>query len=255
MDRRTFIGATVGSGLMATAGCTAKASKRPPKVPKDDLDSGGWELSSEDERTVFEQSYEGVSVTASAATKLYSDAALAAAIEEKTLGQVSGEMSSFFATRVTFDPNLAGLPGGVGQSEIVDQTEQSARETFKKRLRDAGLENVSKDGEGTFEVATGEQARRTDYTAEFVFDDITFPVSEDETIEVEGGALEVQGVLAVWPHDDAVLVSGGAFPAANFERHVEKDLTEAVHVSVDVDMGLTPEEYREELLGLIRQVE
>lgn len=254
MDRRTFISTSVGVGLAATAGCTASATQRPPRVPEEDLQDG-WELTAEENRPVFERSIEGVTVTATATTKLYENAGLAADVREKAMGRIDGQFGSFFATRVTFDPNLAGLPAGVGVDELVDQTEASARETFEKRLGEAGLTNVEQTGEGTFEVATGETARRTDFTAAFAFEDLAFPVTEDQTVTVAGGAIDVTGTMAVWSHDDAVLVAGGAYPAANVERHVERDLSEAIHVSVDVDMGLTPSAYREELLGLVRRVE
>lgn len=254
MNRRTFISAAAGTGLVATAGCTASASQRPPAVPEKQLQDD-WELTDEETRTVFDRNVEGVTVTATATTKLYANAALAADLREKTLDSVDGQFGSFFATRVTFDPNLAGLPAGVGVSELVEQTESSARATLEERLRATGLTGVERTAEGNLEVATGETARRTDYTAQFEFADLSFPVAEGRTMTVEGGAIDVAGVLAVWEHDDAVLVAGGAYPAANFERHVERDLSSAIHVSVDVDMGLTPSAYREELVNLISRVE
>lgn len=204
---------------------------------------------------MFERDIQGTTVTATATTKLYANTGLAADLREKTLGAVDGQFGSFFATRVTFDPNLVGLPAGVGVAQLVDQTETSARATLEERLRAAGLTGVEQTREGTLDVATGESARQTDFAAQFTFADIPFPVTEEKTVTVEGGAIDVAGVLAVWEHDDAVLVAGGAYPAANFERHVERDLSPAIRVSVDVDMGLTPEAYREELVNLISRVE
>lgn len=254
MDRRTFLSTTAGAGLVASAGCTASATKRPPKLDETAM-GDGWEQTDQQSQTIFEQSYEGVTVTASASTRLFENTGLATAVQEKTLGEVEGQFASFFATRVTFDPNLAGLPAGVGLDQLLEQTESAARETFQSRLSGVGLVNVEVTGEGTFDVDSGETARRTDVAATFVVDDIEFPLRERQTIAIEGGAVDVAGTLAVWPHDDAVLVAGGAYPATNFERQVERELSEAIHVSVDVDMGLTPSAYREELLGMLAGVE
>lgn len=254
MDRRTFLSTTAGVGLVAGAGCTASATKRPPKVA-DDATSGGWEQTGTERGIVFERTYEGATVTASASTRLFENTGLAAEVKEKTLGEVEGQLASFFATRVTFDPNVAGLPASVAEDELVERTETSAKETFRSRLEGAGLSEVEVTGEGTFDVDTGESARRTDFRAAFPFDDISFPLREGHTATVEGGAVDVAGTLAVWEHDDAVLVAGGAYPATNFERHVEQSLSEAIHVSVDVDVGLTPSTYRTELNSFVAQVE
>lgn len=254
MNRRAFLGAAAVAGLGTVAGCVASASTRPPRVPTSKLEAGGWGLVEEDSRTVFEDTYGGVSVTAEAASVLYADEQLAADLKEKTLGQVDGQFATFFATRVTFDPNFADLPGGVGVQELVDRTEQSAREQFEARLREAGLTDVSKTGEGTLEVDTGETASRTDYEAAFPFEGFSFPLSEDQAIEVEAGELPVAGRLAVWVHDGAVLIAGGAYPAENFTKHVERDLSSAVTVSVDVDLGLEPDALESEVLGLVTAV-
>lgn len=255
MKRRTFIGAAAGAGLAGLAGCGASASPTPPQVPEERLEEGGWKRTDAFTEEVFEREFAGVTVTATAVTRIYDDAALAAEIEEKTLGAVQAQQASFFATRVTFDPNLADLPGGVGREELIDRTEEEARASFRARLEDAGLTNIEQSGTGTFEPATADvEGRRTDYTADFAFDAMEFPVSEDRTVTVEGGAIGVSGTLAVWVTEEGVLVTGGAHPAENFERTVEEELSEAITVTVDMDLGLTPEEYRTELQGLMTNV-
>lgn len=258
MDRRRFLASAAGAGLAGLAGCTeASGSVAPPQVPEERLDEGGWEKQSESEETVFEQSYAGgaVTVSATAFTMVYEDVALRDSVRSKTLGQVQGKFAIFAATRVDISPSLDDLPAGVGQAQILDRVEASARDGFRARMQEAGLTNVARESTGSLTVDTGEDARHTAYSAEFAFDPFSFPVTEDRTITVEGDALAVGGDLAVWKHGDFVLVAGGAYPGQNFSRSIERDLTEAITVSVDIDLGMTPDAYREEVRGLVTGVE
>jgi len=255
MQRRHFLAGAGSLGVASLAGCAAvDGSPRQPVVPETRLREGGWRLVDESREQVFEQTFLGVTVTATASTRRYEDRALADEISAETLGEVTGEMSSFFATAVTFDPDLTSLPSGVGRDRLLDRTETNARAEFEAQLEAAGLTGVERTGTGEFEVATGETARRTDYEATFSFEGFAFDVTDDERITVEGGEIPVEGYLAVWHHDAAVLVAGGAFPAANYASSTTQELTDAVTVTVDVDLGLTPDAYREELSGLIRRV-
>lgn len=255
MDRRAFIGGLATAGVAAFAGCSAEAAERPPQVPGGRLDDEGWaEVNSFDER-LFEREFAGQTVTADGMGVVYEDEALAQEIAEKSLNQVEGTLAQFFATRVTTDPNITGIPGGIGRDEIVAQVRDQTESAFAGRLEAAGLTGVEKTGEAELEVATGETAQRSDFEARFTVGNLSFPVTEDRAITIEGTELLVEGIFAVWIHDDAILVSGGAFPAENFQRSVDEQLSAAIDVSVDIDMGLTPEAYREEVLGLIRRVE
>ncbi|AKH98443.1 DUF6517 family protein [Halanaeroarchaeum sulfurireducens] len=254
MDRRDFL-AFAGTGALASiAGCTsALGSVAAPDVPTDELEAGGWVLQDESEETVFEETYL-ITVEAKSHSLSYGDEALRAAIREKTLGHVDGTMAMFAATRIEFSPDLASLPGGVGTGQIIDRTESEARSQFESRMKSAGLGNVERVGTGTLQVDTGANARLTTYEAEFPFDGVSFPVTDDRALSLSGSPIAVAGDLAVWPHDGAVLVAGGAYPAENVEETVTEELSEAITVTVDLDLGLEPERYREEVRSLVRGV-
>lgn len=255
MDRRAFL-ATAGTGLAASlAGCSgAIGAVAAPVVPADELDAGGWKQQGETQRTVFEKNYGPITLTAKAHSLTYGDAALRAAVKEKTLGRVDGQMALFSATRIRFDPDLTGLPGGAATGGIVDRTEQAARSQFESRMRDAGLEDVAQVDTGTMQVDTGETARLTTYEAAYPFDGVRFPVTSDQTVAIPGSGLSVAGELAVWKHGDGVLVAGGAYPAENFAKTVSEDLSSAISVTVDVDLGLTPDVYERDVRSLMRAV-
>ncbi|SFR62779.1 hypothetical protein SAMN04487947_3019 [Halogeometricum rufum] len=258
--RRAFLGLTAAAGVSTLAGCsttsgTVSAARRPPSVPESRLAEGGWEQVDDVTRDpAFEESFGPVTVTAATRTLLYEDAALRAAIAEKTLGQAATQFSTFFASRVTFDPDLTSLPAGAGRQQLLDQVESQSRTQFRNRLQEAGLAPVERVDTGTFDVAGGASARLTEYEATFAFEGFSVGVGEEE-ITIEGGEIAVSGHLAAWIANDSVLVAGGAFPAENFARAVTKSPSEAIELSVDIDLGLTPAAYREELFGLMRRVE
>lgn len=254
MDRRRFLGATAAAGVAGIAGCSTAVGTIPrPAVPESRLDDGGWEKVNDEHRTVFEREFAGVSVTAKAHSMTYEDAALRTEIESKTLDQVSGQFAIFSATRIDMAPNLDDVP--VAKGRILDATEESAREQFRAQMTSAGLSDVSQSGTGTLAVDTGEDARLTTYEAAFAVPTMTFPVTDDRTVEIEGGDIGVRGDLAVWHHGDFVLVAGGAYPGESFARDVSKELSDAIEISVSIDLGLTPDEYGNELRGLVTAVE
>lgn len=255
MDRRTLLGTTAGLGLAGLAGCStlAKASVSPPNVPTETMEDAGWEQTDSSERTLIEQSYGPVTFTAKGYTTTHTDAALNQRIQEATLGRVMGRLALFSATRIDFSPDVGNLPGGVGREEVLNEVEASSREQFRNRLTDAGLSNVERIGTGSFDVATGESASLTEYEATYEVPTFEFPVENSDTVTIDGDTLTVRGDLAVWHHGDYALVAGGAWIGENFTRSVSQDLSEAITVSVDVDLGLEPETYREEVHRFMRQ--
>lgn len=254
MERRDFLGAVGATGLAALAGCsTALGSVAPPNVPEQALQDGGWVKQNQTQETVLKRSYGPATLEGKAHTLVYEDEALAKDINQKTLGQFEGTFALFAATRIDFSPNLDSLP--VSSGMVIDQVESNARDQFRSRMKEAGLTNVKRTSTGEIEVDTGETGRLTEFEAEFPFSGVEFEVTQNETeIEIEGQPLAVEGMLAVWRHADSVLVAGGAFPAENFATTIERNLSEAIHVTVDVDLGLTPKSYREEVRNLVTAV-
>ncbi|MFB6234288.1 MAG: DUF6517 family protein [Halopenitus sp.] len=255
MDRRTFIGAAAGVGLAGISGCVASAQARPPEVPESRLEKGGWKLAREQQRKVFEREYAGQKLTATATTEIYGDAAFRKQLAEKTLGQITEAPASFFASRVTFDPDITSLPAGIGRESIIDEIESQSRQQLKDQMKNAGVEQISQSDAGSFQVQTGEDARQTNFEGVLKFGPIEFPVDDDRTVKIKADEITIKGHLGVWHHGDSVLVAGGAYPGENYARKVSRDVSSAVEVTVDIDLGLTPKKYRDELFGLMTRVE
>ena len=255
MRRRAFLGTAGIAGLGALAGCsTAVGSVAPPSVPKQTLSNGGWVQTDTTEQTVFEKSYGPVTVTAKSTTVTYTDAELAKSVEEKTLGRIEGDLSIFAASHINFAPDLNNLPAGVGRKEILERTEAAAREQFEDRMRDAGLEDVTKTGEEDFRTDSGANASLTTYESAFPVEEMTYEAG-GETLTIDVGAISVAGDLAVWNEGDYVVVAGGAYPAENVATTTTEELSEAISVTVNIDLGFTPEAYREEVRGLVAATE
>lgn len=255
MNRRTFV-ATLGAGtLTALAGCqTAVGSVAPPQVPQDALEDGGWELRNErTEETVFEETYGPVTVEAVATSRTYADAALREQVREDTLGTVDTDLALFSATRIDMAPAVDEL--GPVQGEVQSRIRESAVAQLRSRMESAGITGVEQTGTDTLSVAGGATADLTELAGVYTIEDIQFPVRDDTTIAMEGADLTVEARLAVWAADGNYLVAGGAYPAENFTRETESALSDAITVSIDVDLGLTPEAYREELLDLVTAVQ
>lgn len=255
MDRRRFLGVAGVAGIGALAGCTgALGTVAPPQVPQDQLDEGGWTQTDRSEDTVFEQSYGPVDVTAKSTALTFEDERLAADVKEKTLDQIEGRLAIYSASHINFSPDLNNLPGSVGREEVIAEVETAAREQFKQRMETNGLENVQETGEEPFETDTGKSPGVTTYSAEFPVGSISYDTG-GETLAIDVGSIAVAGDLAVWNEGDYVVVAGGAYPAENFAKTTEKELSEAISVTVDIDLGLTPDDYRAEVRSLMAATE
>lgn len=256
MERRHFIGASIGAGMALLSGCTtASASATPPAVPESALEEGGWNQVDQNEETVYEKRYSEVTVSAVASTRTFEDARLRTRLHEATLETLDARLAVFFASRIGFSPDLDNLPMGVGRKEVLEKVRENAKASFEARMTESGLEDVAVTDEGSFDVDTGETADLVEYEAVYPFDGIEFDVTEDATVTVEGDEITVAGRLAIWNHEGSTLVSGAAYPDENYRKQVDKQLSDAIDLSVDVDLGLAVEAMREEATGLMAGVQ
>jgi hypothetical protein len=258
-SRRAFLGVATAAATSALAGCSAtsgtvSAARRPPQVPTGRLDDGGWnQMDDVTQDPAFERSGGPVDLTAATRTLLYEDSGLRETIEARTLGRASAQFATFFATRATFDPDITTLAEGEARDRLLDEVESQSVAAFEARLADAGLEAVAETGTDTMTVESGEEARVTNLEATYQFDGFAVGFG-DESLSVEGGEIPVAGHLATWISADSVLVTGGAYPADNFARQLTKSPSDAIDITVSVDLGFDPAAYREELFGLMKRV-
>lgn len=255
MNRREYLAAGVGVGATALSGCSFLAAAETPRpdVPSDELDSEGWNQTSEESGTVLEEQYLGVTVEAVQHTLQFEDAALRQTVADRTLGEVDTALSVFFASRIDFSPNLDNLPGA--QEQIVSRVEENARQQFEQQMKEQGLTDIEQTDTGTIEIDTGETADTQVLSAVFPFEGISFDVGQDQSVEIPPADIGIDATMATWHHGDYVLVAGGAHPGENYQQSIDDQLSKGISVSVDVDLGLQPSQYADEIRSLIAGVQ
>lgn len=261
MQRRQFLGSTAAVGGAALAGRTAEADSdvdvrsgdgpQTPSVPVERVD-GGWVVDRERSGTFSES---GMGVTSTGTTVVYVDEGLSETLRERTLGTNFEELRMFFATRVEYAPAVDRLPFGVGRSVVVDRTESNARDRFERRLEEAGLKGIERRDTRRVDIAEGPSTNLALYDAVYPYDGFEFEAG-NSMVSVAGEPVDVEGMLAAWYDRDAgsTFVAGAVNPAENYEKQVEHRVTDAVDLTLDIDLGLTPAAYRQESLDLVRSV-
>lgn len=203
----------------------SSSDERFPTVPEDRLATGGWTRTDETVETVFR--LPGTSVEG--ATVVYGDEQARAAAREHA--GIDLPWRFFFATKLTFSPPLSG---SVGPTMILPTVRSEANQTFKSELRDRGFESISRGRRERVRIGTGDRARLVQYRAEL-------PLPEHET------TLPVAGWVGVW-HGDGFRIGAGAYPERPIVEILEIDGAPEV-------LTRTREQYRDELLALIRAIQ
>jgi hypothetical protein len=271
MQRRQFLGSAVAVGSVAAAGCVghadaisetqpepeaqsesdAEGAPDAPSIPMEEFDSG-WTIDSE-RSGFFTDSVKGI--TTRGTTVAYVDEGLAERVRKQTLDAEVRDLRFFFASRIDYEPAVDDLPFGFGRRLVLDATAAKARDRFESGLAESGLEDIEHRETGSVRTADGSRADLFAYDATYPFEGFEFDAG-DSVISVEGQPVASEGLLAVWYSKpvESTVVAGAVNPAENYEQTVERELTEAVALTLDIDLGLEPDAYREESLNLIRSV-
>lgn len=252
MNRRQFIRGAAGVGALAMVGAPASGSVPAPDVPTEKLQENGWKQIEQAQETVFESSFGGVEMSVTGHTVVYENRELRREIAEKTVGEVDFTPSSFFATRLEFSTPISALPD-TQRSALEAETDRSARTEFEERLRDLGLVDVEAGETDELVVETGEVADRIRYGATYEVEEFSVPIGGEE-LTLAPDPFAVAGQLALWEHSDAMMVTGGGYPAENFAQTLRESVTDAIDVTVEIDLGLDPEAYETELVSLMKAV-
>lgn len=197
----------------------------PPAVPEETLDSGGWALVNEQTETVFELP----TLRVRGVTRRFEDERSVAAL--KTAGfEVDHPLRFFAVSRLGFEPSL---PPGIGPSVVGPTVRTEARSAFTERLRDRGLEDVSRDRREQFRLPDRTKVRLWRYTA----------MLPSEQFEDD---LPLECWLAVWFQSETLFVVTGAHPAATLDSRVSGEPESDT-------LARSAGAYREEFLELLRE--
>ena len=259
MNRREFLAAGGVAAIGAMAGCSSPSSSNSnqgvgkPSISESQISSGGWTKIAERANKMFSTEVLGLlEIEAYSHTLIFEDSRLREKLKEGTMGNFNSTVMSFFATRVELNPDLDELP--IGNQKAISRSSVKAKSQFKAQLKNQGLSNIQKSGTDSLTVETGEVADVTNYTAEYRFPSMSVPLPTGETVEIESGSIDVEGKLAIWQNEQYIIISGGGYPAENFSRQFEREITDMVDVLIRVDLGLEPRDYEREVENLIQSV-
>ncbi|PSP41925.1 hypothetical protein BRC68_13480 [Halobacteriales archaeon QH_6_64_20] len=207
-----------------------------PSVPDERLAEGGWTLVEETSETRFEMP----TMRVVGYTRLYEDAELREATRERT--GIDRPWRFFFAARLAFEPPLAP---GIGPAMVYGSVSTEAKREFATDLESRGFRDVSRSRGGRIRTETDDRASLTKYDASYRLDPAGEGASIENATRDDRRTLPVTGWLAVWVHENAFRLAGGAYP--------ERSLASVLDVADErLESGSTA--YREELLDLVRAV-
>lgn len=265
-------GAVVAVGAFFGLRLAQPATTADPVFPDGLTDGDDWQQFEAEESESTPASLGPIDITVAQSTVQYENVALRQQIgnslvtvdtprgtRERPLreyagGQFDSPIMIFSGTRIDFGPNVDNMPGGLGKAEVLSRIEDRGREQFESQLEDEGLTNVEQTGEDTIDVDTGETATLFEYEATYPID--RFTIEEDgQQVEVPPDELAVAGLVAVWSHGDFVLVSTAAYPDEAYARSFTDTTDGGFEVTVEFDLGLTPDEYSDTLREYVEGVE
>jgi hypothetical protein len=215
-----------------------------PSVPHDRLTDASWKLQSRSDATVFQVA----AVTVRAHTLVYGDSRLRRAVESAGLERAASDTAAdadrlvetgsadlwrfFFATALSFRPPL---PAGIGPASLRSTVTRRARRSFRADLEARGFEGIEEGGSQRIRTDSGDRARLRKLTA-------TLPLEADHP-----DGLETEGWLAVWVTDGSFRLAGGAYPVDGLTAALDSP-------PASERERVRPEQFRDELLELIRAV-
>ena len=117
-------------------------------------------------------------------------------------------------------------------SLILPTVRSEAESTFRRRLRERGVEDLDRAAHERMRVRSGSRARLTRYDG------------VDPTI---ADGLPVSGWVGVWKHRQDLFVVTGGYPAVRLVDALDLEDAEG-------PLAVTPSTYRDELLDAFREV-
>ncbi|MFP4632823.1 MAG: hypothetical protein ACOCT0_05265 [Halobacteriota archaeon] len=228
--------------------------REPPSVPDDVLDEGSW-TKFDERRGRTTRSLLGLArVTAYHHTDVYGDDAIRREVADKTLGRVDRHLSVFFVNRTNLVPGVQNLLGSTSRRQLAPAVRSLARSKLEDELRSRGVEGFRVFGKHDVRGSDGRKVELQRVEAEYVVRDAEIELVDGVSASFEGGKLDVNCWVGAWIESDDVYVVGGVHPAEDFERTRYVELSDAVSVRIDVDLGLWPRPYRQKMFELLRAV-
>ncbi|MBX0346586.1 hypothetical protein [Haloarcula pellucida] len=261
IKRRHLLTALGATGISALAGCgsTSDADIGSPSdkdVPAPSVDaSDRWELTTPDSkpRLLKKGSVGPLNYTAHGHVTRYEDVQLRKRVSDSTFGEIDRPFAVAFAARVDVFPSTFSAATGLQSGEI----DSAILNNLKNAMSDFGVQNVQQsapmDAPDTppaqFQVVRGEYP-----ISEVTIEDVDIPHSNRSQLSFGGGMLPIKGIAGRWKSDGSILAGGGVYPDADFDATEKVSMSDAISMSVDVDLNLQPARRESQILNFVRNI-
>ncbi|MDQ2072820.1 hypothetical protein RBH20_09765 [Haloarcula sp. H-GB4] len=261
VNRRHFLSILGAAGTSALAGCgstsdTDVGSPSDKDVPAPSVDTKErWQLTTPDSspRLLQKGSVGPVKYTAHGHVTQYEDVQLRQQVSDSTFGEIDRPFAVAFAARVDIFPDTFSMATGL-QSEKIDS---AILGNLKSAMNDFGVQNVQQSGTmdaqntpaETFEVVRGDYPIQ-----EVTIDGVDIPHSDRNKMSFGGGTLPIKGIAGRWKSNGSILAGGGVYPDADFEESDQVSMSDAISMSVNVDLDLQPNRRESQILNFVRSI-
>lgn len=119
-----------------------------------------------------------------------------------------------------------------------------------------GVENLREANTATISgVSSDFRTVVGDYQIEPVtIEGVDVPHSDRSRLQFGGGSLPVRGIIGNWKADGSILVGGGVYPDGPFTQSKEIQMSDAISLSVNIDLQLRPHQREQDLFKFIRSI-
>lgn len=257
--RRTYL-ATLGTvGAAMTAGCgsatdTKQGEPSRKAVPAPSVRSGDrWELKTpnSEPRLLQKGSVALFDYQAVGHIRQYEDTLLRDRIRKDTFGEVDRPFAVAFCGRIDIFPSTASIVSGIVgdiDSSMVSRLKDSMREFGVQSLREEGPEEIP-NVDADFRTVVGEY-----HIDPVTIDGVEVPHNDRSRLEFGGGSLPIKGVVGNWKSDGSILIGGGVYPKGSFRDSEEIRMSDAISLSVDVDLDLQPHQREQDVFSFVRSI-
>lgn len=261
-SRRQFLAASAAAGTTAIAGCGGKVETAPgedsnKEVPAPSVDvPDGWKLTTPDSQpVVFDKGKDfGINWTAVGHTNLYENVKLRNRIKQETFERVDRPLMVAFASRVDFFPTYAHL----GTRFKQDTIDSNIRSQMRSQMEEFGLKEIAYKGESQ-RMGESDPSSYHKWTGkypikEIQIDDVEIPHVQKDSFTIGGQDLTIAGLAAVWKEGTHLLAAGGVYPAEPYGEEEQWDVSGAVHLSLQIEMGFRPNFYKNQIQSIMDSV-
>ena len=259
LGRRTYLATIGAAGVAMTAGCGSAtdiekgepSSKDVPPPSVNPADKWTLRTPESEPRLLRKGSISFLDYQAVGHIQEYEDSQLRNRIAEDTFGEVDRPFAVAFCGRIDIFPSAASIASG-----LVSDIDETMVENLETSMTNFGVENLQETNTTTISgVSSDFRTVVGDYQIEPVtIEGIDVPHSDRSQLQFGGGSLPIRGIIGNWKADGSILVGGGVYPDGHFSQSEEIRMSDAISLSVNIDLQLRPHQREQDIFEFVRSI-